>query len=80
VKHSNVCCPSWAADGRQLKKHCQGNLGEVILRVLQTKEGVPVPRDITKTTSQKEYNKDLLYIVAWRVIIEDDAICQKKYG
>ena len=39
-----------------------------------------VPRDIMKTTSQKEYNKDLLYKVAWRVINEDNAICQKKYG
>jgi hypothetical protein len=43
-------------DGRQLKKCWQGKLGKVVARVLQTKEGLPVPKDMIKTASNKEYN------------------------
>lgn len=78
-KHSNVCRPSWATDGRHLIKCRQGKLGEILLKVLQTKEGIPVPRNITKTAIQKEYNEDLPYMVAWRAINED-TIRKKKYG
>ena len=48
-KHGNVVRPNRAADGRQLKnKRCQGKMEEVVLRVLQTKDGPPVPADIIK--------------------------------
>ena len=55
-KHSAVPRHNRAMDGRQLKKCCQGKLGEVVARVLQTKEGLPVPKDMIKTASNKEYN------------------------
>ena len=63
-KHSEVLRPNCAVDGRQLKKRRQGQLQEVVTRVLQTKEGFPVPKDAMKTASNKEYN--LLYMVPWR--------------
>ena len=58
-KHGNVVRPNRAADGRQVKKRRQGKMEEVVLRVLQTKDGPPVPADIIKTASNKEYNEDL---------------------
>ena len=67
-KHSRVLRPNCAVDGRQLKKRCQGQLQEVVTRVLQMKEGFPVLKDVMKTASNQEYNKDLSYMVAWRAI------------
>jgi hypothetical protein len=64
-------------DGRRLKKRCQGKLGEAVTRVLQTKEGLPMSKDIIKTASNKEYNKDLQYMVAWHAI-NDNVPCQRK--
>ncbi len=63
-KYSAVPRPNRAVDGRRLKKHCQGKLGEVVTRVLKTKEGLPVPKDMFKMASNKEYNKHLPYMVA----------------
>ena len=40
-------------------------------RVLQTKEGAPVPKDIMKTASSKEYNEDVPYMAAYRAMNED---------
>ncbi len=37
-------------------------------RVLRIKEGLPVPEDIMKTASNKDYNKNLPYMVVWRAI------------
>ena len=68
ANHSTVPRPNKALDGRQLKKRRQGKLGEIVTRVLQTKDGLPVPKDIVKTASNKEYNEDLPYMVAWRAI------------
>jgi hypothetical protein len=76
-KHSNVVRPNRAADGRQLKKRRQGKMDEVVLRVLQTKDGPPVPADIIKTASNKEYNKDCPYMAAWRAI-NHDIVRQKR--
>jgi hypothetical protein len=46
---SAVARPNKALDGRQLKKRRrQGKLREIVTRVLQTKEGLPVPKDIIK--------------------------------
>ena len=66
-------------DGRQLKKRRQGKLQEVVTRVLQTKEGLPVPKDVMKTASNKEYDKDLPYMVAWRAI-NKSALGKRKAG
>ncbi|KAI2509096.1 MULE transposase domain [Fragilaria crotonensis] len=78
-KHSKVLRPNCAVDGRQLKKRRQGKLQEVVTRVLQTKEGLPVPKDVMKTASNKEYNEDLPYMVAWRAINES-ALGKRKAG
>ena len=66
ANHSAVARSNKALDGRQLKKRRhEGKLGEILVtRVLQTKEGRPVPKDIMKTASNKEYNEDLPYMVA----------------
>jgi hypothetical protein len=77
-KHSLVVRPNRAADGRQqLKKRCQGKMDEVILRVLETKGRPPVPADIIKTASNKEYNEDLPYMAAWHAL-NQDVVRQKK--
>jgi hypothetical protein len=69
ANHSAVARPNKALDGRQLKeRRRQGKLREIVMRVLQTKEGLPVPKDIMKTASNKEYNEELPYMVAWRAI------------
>ena len=67
-KHSEVLRTNCAVDGWQLKKRCQGQLQEVVTRVLQTKEGFSVPKDVMKTASNKEYNEDLSFMIAWRAI------------
>jgi hypothetical protein len=78
ANHSAVARPNKALDGRQLKKRRrQGKLREIVTRVLQTKEGLPVPKDIMKTASNKEYNEDLPYMVAWRAI-NGNELCQAK--
>jgi hypothetical protein len=76
---SAVARPNKALDGRQLKKRRrQGKLREIVTRVLQTKEGLPVPKDIMKkTASNKEYNEDLPFMVAWRAI-NGNELCQAK--
>jgi hypothetical protein len=51
----------------------------VVARGLQTKQGLIVPKEKMKTASNKEYNKDLPYVVAWRVI-HDNVLCQRKDG
>jgi hypothetical protein len=69
ANHSAVARPNKALDGRQLKKRRrQGKLGEIVTRVLRIKEGLPVPEDIMKTASNKDYNKNLPYMVVWRAI------------
>ena len=78
-KHSKELCPNCAVDGRQLKKRRQGKLQEVVTRVLQTKEGFPLPMDVIKTASNKEYNEDLLNMVAWRAI-KDSVLGKRKAG
>ena len=70
-KHSLVVRPNRAADGRQLKKRRQSKMDEVILRVLETKDKPPVPADIIKTASNKEYNEDIPYMAAWRALNHD---------
>jgi len=79
ANHSTVPRPNKALDGRQLKKRRQGKLGEIVTRVLQTKDGLPVPKDIVKTASNKEYNEDLPYMVAWRAI-NGNVLCQPGKG
>ena len=76
-KLSAVSRPNCAVSGRRLKKRCQGKLGEVVTRVLQTKEGLPMPKDIIKTANNKEYNEDLPFMVAWRAI-NDNVPRQRK--
>ena len=66
-------------DDRQLKKRRQGKLQEGVTRVLQTKKGLPAPKDVMKTASNKEYNKDLSYMVAWRAI-NDSVLGRGKAG
>jgi hypothetical protein len=74
ANHSAVAWPNKNLDGRQLKKRCrQGKLREIVTRVLQTKEGLPVPKDIMKMAS----NKDLPYMVAWRAS-NGNELCQAK--
>jgi hypothetical protein len=79
ANHSTVPRPNKALDGRQLTKRRQGKLGEIVTRVLQTKDGLPVPKDIVKTASNKEYNEDLPYMVAWRAI-NGNVLCQPGKG
>jgi ribosomal protein L32 len=76
-KHGLVVRPNRAADGRQLKKRRQGKIDEMIVRVLETKDRPPVPADIIKTASNKEYNEDLPYMAAWRAL-NQDVVRQKK--
>ena len=76
-KHGLVVRPNRAADGRQLKKRRQGKMDEVILRVLETKDRPPVPADIIKTATKKEYNEDLSYMAAWRAL-NHDVVRQKR--
>jgi hypothetical protein len=83
ANHSAVAWPNKALHGRQFKKRCQGKLGEIVTRVLQTKEGLPVRKDIIETASNKEFNKDLLYMVAWRALngnVLRQAKADKLYG
>jgi hypothetical protein len=75
-KHSSVQCPSHAADGRQLKKRRQGRLDDVVVRVLRTKEGAPMPGDIVKTAGTKN-NMSVPYQVAY-CALNDDNLQQKK--
>jgi hypothetical protein len=52
ANHSAMARPNKTPDGRQLKKRRrQGKLREIVTRVLQTKEGLPVPKDIMKMAS-----------------------------
>jgi hypothetical protein len=70
--------PNRAVDGRKLKKRRQGEiLEEIVTRVQQTKEGLPVAADVMKTGSNTEYNEDIPYMVAWRAI-NGDVIRRKK--
>ena len=57
-ERQNCGLSNCAVDGSQLKKRCQGKVGEVVRRVLQAKEGLPVPKVIINTASNKEYNKE----------------------
>jgi hypothetical protein len=78
ANHRAVARPNKALDGRRLKKRRhQGKLREIVTRVLQTKEGLLVPRDIMKTASNKEYSEDLPYMVAWHAI-NGNELCQAK--
>jgi hypothetical protein len=65
LKHSTTVKTNLAADGRQLKRRRQGEMmNEILKRVRATKEGPPVPADVIKTASNREYNEKLPYMAA----------------
>ena len=76
TKHSTVLRPTRAADGRHLKKRRQGRLDDVVVRVFETKNGVPTPGDVVKTAGTKN-NMSVPYQVAYRALT-NDTLQQKK--
>jgi hypothetical protein len=75
-KHSTVLRPSRAADGRHLKKRRKGRLDDVVVRVMETKDGIPTPGDVVKTAGTKN-NMMVPYQVAYRAL-NKDTMQQKK--
>ena len=75
-KHSTVLHPSRAADGRHLKKRRKGRLDDVVVRVMETKYGIPTPGDVVKTAGTKN-NMMVPYQVAYRAL-NKDTMQQKK--
>jgi hypothetical protein len=71
-----VLRPCRAADGRHLKKRRQGRLDDVVVRVLETKDGIPTPGDVVKTAGTKN-NMSVPYQVAYRTL-NKDTMQQKK--
>ena len=79
-KHSEVLRPNCAVDGRQLKKNRQGKLQEqVVTRVTANERGISSAEGCHRTASNKGYNEDLLYVVAWRTI-NDSVLGRRKAG
>ena len=70
TKHSGVRRSSWCADGRHQKQRRNVRLDDVVERVLQIKEGIPVPGDVIKTSASMN-NTQVQYMVARRALNDD---------
>jgi hypothetical protein len=69
--HSTDHIPPKVKGDRKFKKRRKGMLKDVIVRVLETKDGAPTPGDIMKTAKSKNNNTDIHYNIAWRALNED---------
>ncbi len=65
-KHTDVCRPAKAKDGRKWNKRCPAKLNDIVVKVLKTKNGDPTPSDVIKTAAY-ECGIILPYMTAYRV-------------
>jgi hypothetical protein len=72
-KHTGVCRPAKAKDGRKWKKRYPAKLNDIVVKVLKRKDGDPTPSDVIKTAAN-EYGIILPCMTAYCVITKDAEI------
>ncbi len=72
-RHTDVCRPAKAKDGRKRKKHCPAKHNDLVVKVLKTKDGDPTRGDVIKTAANK-CRKILPYMTAYSVITKDAGV------
>jgi hypothetical protein len=70
-KHTGVCRPAKAKDGRKWKKRYPAKLNDIVVKVLKRKDGDPTPSDVIKTAANK-CGIILPHMTAYCVVIAKD--------
>ena len=76
TKHSDVRREAMAKDGRQWKKRRYAKLNDIVVQVLQTKDGYPTPADVIKTAANQS-GVILPYMAAYRALTQDVGVGQR---